>query len=142
MKPAWVCRYATCCSLTRNVVSSSSPIRGVIAEEVVERSGAQDVDGDAVDLGALVDGHLRLRARARSDDLGRVAAREIQDAGPLPNPRRLTLMNSGAGPLEPAGRHPALFRCHTVANRSQSPASRHSSALDEPADLGRSSWSV
>src|SRR5437764_15264509 len=61
---------------------------------------------------------------------------------PLSNPLRLAAMKSGAGPWNQVAVIQPAVGCHTVANRSQSPASRHSAQFSTSSRMANLSASA
>ena len=61
---------------------------------------------------------------------------------PKSNPWRLTAMKSRAGPWNQVAVIQPSVGCHTVANRSQSPASRHSAQFSTSSRIANLSAST
>src|SRR6185295_1345364 len=59
------------------------PVRLTLLEEIIEASRANHVAKDAVDLGALIDRHFRLRDGTGTGNVDRRATEEMKDAHAL-----------------------------------------------------------
>ena len=66
--------------LIDGLAADDLPLPLVPGAEIVETARAQDVDRNSVDLGPLVNRHLGLRDGPVPGNVGRVTAKEVQDA--------------------------------------------------------------
>src|SRR5204863_432082 len=86
-----------------------SPAAVPLLEEIEEAASAHDVGEDAVDEGALIDGHLDLRRCARSGDVAGEPAQKVEDIDAAIEAFPADFDELPRRTLKPCGRHPSVL---------------------------------
>src|SRR3989338_1481340 len=98
--------------LINRLPADDRPAALPLLEKIIETSHAHDVDEDAVNRGALIDGHARLRDGAMAGHVAGPSAERMQNHDAPVEALPADFDEILGGPLKPRGRHPALGMPH------------------------------